>query len=163
MLALSALELKRRLDKELADLLRAELQVPQRAEVPEEENELRQALLQVDPGDFERHVMSFFQAEGLNCAVSPAGRDKGIDGWADHPQGLLVVQCKRYAEDHPVGRPMVQQLKGVVEETGAFRGYLVTTSRFSREAQKSAGQSPRIVLVDLDALVAWHQDGRREW
>ena len=90
MLALSALELKRRLDKELADLLRAELQVPQRAEVPEEENELRQALLQVDPGDFERHVMSFFQAEGLNCAVSPAGRDKGIDGWADHPQGLLV-------------------------------------------------------------------------
>ena len=161
LLALSALELKRRLDKELADLLRAEVQLPHRAEVPGEEAELRQSLLQMDPTDFERHVMSFFQADGLDCAVSPAGRDKGIDGWADHPQGLLVVQCKRYAEDHPVGRPVVQQLKGVVEETGAFRGYLVTTSRFTGEAQESASQSNRIMLVNLDALMAWHRDGRR--
>ena len=163
LLALSALELKRRLDKELADLLQAEVQLPHRADVPEEEAELRQALLQMDPTDFERHVMSFFQADGLDCAVSPKGRDKGIDGWADHPQGLLVVQCKRYAEDHPVGRPLVQQLKGVVEETEAFRGYMVTTSRFTREARESAGQSPRIVMVDLDALVSWHGEGRRAW
>jgi len=103
MLAISALEFKRRLDKELADLLQAEVQLPHRANVPKEEVELRQALLQMDPGAFERHIMSFFQADGLDCAVSPAGRDKGIDGWADHPQGLLVVQCKRYTEDHPVG------------------------------------------------------------
>ena len=95
--------------------------------------------------------------------MSPVGRDRGIDGWADYPQGLLVVQCKRYAEDHPVGRPVAQQLRGVVEEAGAIRGYLVTTSRFTQEAQESASLSPMLVLVDLDALMAWHRDGRRVW
>ncbi len=91
--------------------------------------------------------MTFFLADGLTCVVIPTGRGRGIDGWADHPQGLLVLKCKRYVEDHPVGHPLVQQLKGVVEEAGAFRGNLVITSRFIREAQESAGQSPRIVLA----------------
>jgi len=162
-LALVSLETKRRLDKAVLGMLREELQTPSRAEVPEEEKQLRLALLEMDSGDFERHVMSFFEADRLPCGVSHKGRDKGIDGWAEHPEGFIVVQCKRYGEDHPVGRPVIQQLKGVVEETRAFRAYLVTTSRFTKEAQESGEQSHKIMMVDMDGLVAWHSGGRRTW
>lgn len=60
-------------------------------------------------------------------------------------------------------RPVVQQLKGVIEEQGAFKGDLITTSRFSKEAKESAEQSSKIVLVDMEGLLAWHAKGRRTY
>lgn len=61
---------------------------------------------------------------------------------------------------NPVGRPAIKQFKGVVEEQGAFRGYFVTTSRFTNEATESAAKSDRIRLVDGAELVRWHREGR---
>ena len=82
-----------------------------------------------------------------------------MDGFARHPEGLIVVQCKRNAPENPVGRPVVQQFKGVVEENGAWRGYIVTTSSFSEEAVESAAMNDRVRLVDLNALIQWHKTG----
>ena len=72
---------------------------------------------------------------------------------------LIVVQCKRYASDHKVGRPALQQIKTVIADAGAFRGYAVTTASFSAEATAYAASAPGMVLVDMDALLAWHRDG----
>ncbi len=76
-----------------------------------------------------------------------------------HPDGLIVVQCKRNSEDNAVGRPIVQQFKGVIEEQKAFRGYIVTTSRFTEEARSSAEQNDRIRLIDWQELLVWHERG----
>ena len=62
---------------------------------------------------------------------------------------------------NPVGRPALQQFKGVIEEQTAYRGYFVTTSRFTNEAKESAEKSNRIVLIDGPALFRWHRDGFR--
>jgi len=70
----------------------------------------------------------------------------------------MIVQCKRNSNDNKVGRPTIQQFKGVIEEQNALRGYVVTTSTFTEEARESAELSEKIVLVDLDALVRWHAE-----
>lgn len=71
------------------------------------------------------------------------------------------MQCKRYSLDNPVGRPAIQQFKGVIEGQKAFRGYFVATSRFTQEAIDSAAQSDRIRLIDGSDLVRWAMEGRQ--
>ena len=50
--------------------------------------------------------MSFFQAAGLMAWVTKKTGDGGVDGFARHSEGLIIVQCKRYT-DKPVGGPDV--------------------------------------------------------
>ncbi|KJC36906.1 restriction endonuclease [Bradyrhizobium sp. LTSP857] len=131
---------------------------PTRFAVPVEELALRKHLLGMDPFKFERHTMSFFEAAGFEAWATRKSNDFGADGFAVHPDGLMVIQCKRNSTDNKVGRPTIQQFKGVIEEQGAFRGYIVTTAAFTEEAIESAELSDRIALVDMDALVRWHAE-----
>jgi restriction system protein len=131
---------------------------PIRCSVPVEEIALRERLLSMDPFDFEHHCMSFFKAAGLMTTVTPASNDFGLDGWAMHPDGFIVVQCKRNSTANKVGRPTIQQFKGVVEEQSALRGYVITTSTFTEEAIGSAALTSKIVLVAMDDLVRWHAE-----
>jgi len=160
LLALVALETARRAKKELVAALRADAAVPERAAVPEDEAALLAHLMTMDPTAFERHVMSFFESDGHPVGVTPRTNDFGVDGYVLHPDGPIIVQCKRYSAEHPVGRPDIQQFKGVIEEHQALRGYFVTTSRFTAEAQGSAALSDRLVLVDGEELIRWHKFGR---
>jgi hypothetical protein len=160
LLAMVQLETARRAKKELLDALRAEVMIPQRAEVPDDPEALLPTLLNMDPVAFERHIMTFFERDG-QAAMTAKSNDFGVDGFVTTDEGIIVVQCKRYSLDHPVGRPAIQQFKGVIEEQEALKGYFVTTSRFTQEAHGSAGKSSKLVLVDGEALVRWHQQGRR--
>lgn len=131
---------------------------PTRFATPPEEMALRAHLLSMDPFQFERHTMSFFDAAGLEAWATRKSNDFGVDGFAVHSDGLIVVQCKRNASENKIGRPTIQQFKGVIEEQNAYRGYVVTTARFTEEAIESAALSEKIALVDMDALVRWHAD-----
>jgi len=88
--------------------------------------------------------------------VTAKTNDAGVDGFARHPQGLIVVQCNRYAMTNPVGRPALQQFKGVLEENGAWRGFLETTRQFAAAAEESASHHSSLRLIDMDVLIAWH-------
>ncbi|HEY1067097.1 MAG TPA: restriction endonuclease, partial [Pirellulales bacterium] len=161
LLTFVAFETARRAKRELLDALRADAMTPLRAVVPPEAGAVLESLLQLDPVAFERHVMSFFEQAGHPTGLTARSNDFGVDGYVFHPDGLVIVQCKRYALDNPVGRPDVQQFKGVVEEQQAFRGYFVTTSRFTDGAVESAAKNERVRLIDGEELVRWHLDGRR--
>lgn len=128
---------------------------PKRAQQPAD-SPLTEWLLAMDPFDFERHIMSFFEDAGFTTIVTPRSNDFGLDGIASGDDRLMVIQCKRYGSENRVGRPTIQQLKGVVEENGATHGYIVTTSSFTAEAIASAAQSPKIRLVARPALLDWH-------
>ncbi|CCG07910.1 Possible restriction system protein [Pararhodospirillum photometricum DSM 122] len=128
--------------------------------MPVDEAETRKRLMKMDPYAFEAHVVSFFEAEGVRAWVTKKSNDMGVDGFVDGPDGLIVIQCKRYALDNLVGAPEVQQFKGVIEENEALKGYIVTTSYFSTPAQASAAKSDRVVLVDGDELIRWHREER---
>jgi len=129
---------------------------PTRFSVPMEEVALRKHLLGMDPFHFERHTMSFFDAAGFESWATRKSNDFGVDGFAIHPDGLMIAQCKRNSTDNKVGRPTIQQFKGVIEEQSALRGYIVTTSTFTEEAIDSAQLSDKLVLVDMESLVRWH-------
>jgi hypothetical protein len=150
-------EALRRVSAALKDAMQAEPAEVKQFEMPEDEAEIRSTLLAMDPFDFERHVMNFFKAAGMEAWVTRKSNDMGVDGFAKHPDGLIVVQCKRNALDNRVGRPKIQEFKGVIEENGALKGWFVTTSGFSQEAVQSAALSDRLSLVALDELVAWHR------
>ncbi|GJE57443.1 MULTISPECIES: restriction endonuclease [Methylobacterium] len=126
--------------------------------VPEDTAAIRATLLAMNPYDFERHVMSFFEKAGLEAVVTPKSNDYGMDGYARDGDRLIVVQCKRYASDHKVGRPALQQFKTVMADAAAFRGYVVTTSSFSIDAVAYAAEAPGMVLIGMDALLAWHAE-----
>jgi hypothetical protein len=132
---------------------------PTRFPMPMEEMALRQYLLSMDPFDFEHHSMSFFKGAGfIKACVTPKSNDFGLDGWALHDDGLVVVQCKRNSTENKVGRPTIQQFKGVVEEQNAYRGYVITTSSFTEEAIASAALASKVMLVAMDDLVRWHAE-----
>ncbi|RLS41628.1 MAG: restriction endonuclease [Planctomycetota bacterium] len=162
LLTFVAYESARRARKELLDAMRADAMVPKRSPVPKEVEDVLTFLMEMDPVEFERHVMSFFEEDGHPTGLTSRSNDFGVDGYIFHPDGVIVVQCKRHSLDNPVGRPVVQQFKGVIEEQRAFRGYIVTTSRFTEEAKESAAKSSRIILIDGNDLVTWHQNGRRQ-
>jgi restriction system protein len=131
---------------------------PTRYSMPVEEMALRQYLLSMDPFKFEQHSMSFFQRAGLEAWATRKSNDFGVDGFAVHSDGLIIVQCKRNSTENKVGRPTIQQFKGVVEEQYAHRGYVITTSTFTEDAIASAALTSKIVLVAIDDLVRWHAE-----
>ncbi|WP_197535630.1 restriction endonuclease [Pararhodospirillum photometricum] len=153
-------EIARRTTAAMKEAMRAEPIRPRRAAMPVDEAETRKRLMKMDPYAFEAHVVSFFEAEGVRAWVTKKSNDMGVDGFVDGPDGLIVIQCKRYALDNLVGAPEVQQFKGVIEENEALKGYIVTTSYFSTPAQASAAKSDRVVLVDGDELIRWHREER---
>ncbi len=149
----------RRVKKDLREAMVAKPVAPKKQPTHGSEEELRRRLQTMDPFEFEKHVMAFFQDKGLFAWVTQKSNDAGVDGFARHPEGLVVVQCKRNAMDNPIGRPVVQQFKGVVEENEAWQGYIVTTSYFTSGAIESADTNVRIRLVNIEKLIAWHKAG----
>ena len=152
-------EIYRRATKPMQQVMTAEPIEPKAVTMPNERQAIYDKLMSLSPHDFEQHVMAFFQQTGWVAWVTKPSNDFGVDGFAKHPDGLIVVQCKRNALDNLVGRPVVQQFKGVVEENQAYRGYIVTTSGFTREAIESAKLNDKLVLVDKERLIDRHFGG----
>ncbi|MCP9963678.1 restriction endonuclease [Streptomyces somaliensis] len=116
---------------------------------------------QVDPQGFEHTVAALCVRDGCTrTEVSGGPGDLGADVVATTPDGRrLVVQCKQYAADHPVGSQDLQRFGGTCFAVhGAEVAVVVTTSGFTAPAAEYAA-ALGIVCVDGDALAAW-TDGR---
>jgi restriction system protein len=148
----------RRTGAQLKAAMKEQPMDPTRFAMPVEELALRQYLFSMDPFNFEQHSMSFFHRAGLEAWATRKSNDFGVDGFAIHPDGLIIVQCKRNSTENKVGRPTIQQFKGVVEEQNAYRGYIITTSAFTEDAIVSAALTSKIVLIAMDDLVRWHAE-----
>jgi len=152
-------EILRRSSHAMRKAMSEDIISPRRQECGSDDSEIQTMLFNMNPYDFEKHVMSFFQDAGLLAWATKKSNDAGVDGFARHSNGLIVVQCKRNAKENGVGRPTVQQFKGVVEENSAWRGYIVTTSYFTNEAVESAAKNDKFILIDLVKLLEWHRSG----
>ncbi len=64
-------------------------------------------------------------------------QDGGRDILIQSPSGLVVVECK-HQPNTSIGRPIVQKLHSAVLTSKAVRGLLVTTGRFTKEANEYA-------------------------
>ncbi len=104
------------------------------------------------PSEFEAYVAyQLFERHGYDVVNVRDTKDGGIDVLITDPQGQqAIVQCKRYRGN--VGEPIVRDLYGTMIHAGATHAYLITTARFSLEAQRWAIGKP-ITLIDGTTLV----------
>lgn len=120
-------------------------------------------LYEISPRRFEEVIAELFRKEGFDVELTRATRDDGVDIIAiSRRMNILhkmVVECKRYAPDNRVGISVVQRLLGVKAQTSANKAVVVTTSSFSRDAQRVARE--RFWDLDLKAysdVVSWLQN-----
>lgn len=96
---------------------------------------------QDDPFEFEEYCASLFRAMGKNAQTTRRTNDGGYDVIVSDANGQHgIVECKCYAPDSKIGRPMLQKLVGACMAYPTRLDYLIfiTTSDFSEEARTFA-------------------------
>lgn len=121
-------------------------------------DELLALIMDRQPGFFEKVVVDLLVKMGYGKGeVTSYSSDGGIDGLVTTDElGFrpIYTQAKRYAEDHKIGRPMLQSFVGALN--GAQDGVFITTSSFTPEAIAYAKGYPgaTIALIDGKRLVS---------
>lgn len=119
---------------------------------------LREQLSNMNPYHFEHLVKDLLETmDYQDVEVTKASGDRGVDVVATAQFGITtvkeVVQVKRHQGN--IGRPVLDQLRGVLPLHGAIRGTLITLGRFSKGCKDVAvhqGAAP-ISLIDGDKLI----------
>ena len=108
------------------------------------------------PKEFEFITSALYARMGYEVELTQDSYDGGIDIHASKNEvstkEKLVIQCKRYTKKNTVGVSDIRNLLGVVSDTKATKGVLITTSTFSPEAKKFEKRNPSIELIDLVEL-----------
>jgi restriction system protein len=111
-------------------------------------------LMELSPGEFEHLITNLFAKMGLETRTTRASRDGGVDCVAFDLRpilgGKVVIQAKRYK--NTVGVSAVRDLYGTLQNEGANRGILVTTSGYGKASHEFANGKP-IELVDGGRLL----------
>jgi hypothetical protein len=107
----------------------------------------------VKPQEFEEMIAGLLKRLGWRALLTQRSYDGGIDIDASNPEpfvgGRILVQCKH--RQRTIGVATVRELYGVVTAQQASKGVLVTTGRFSLEAERFARDKP-IDLIDGQQL-----------
>lgn len=121
---------------------------------------------QATPQFFERLVVDLLVAMGYGGSRDDAGLavgksgDGGVDGIIKEDRlGLDVVYIQAKRWENPVGRPIVQGFAGSLDGERARKGVLITTSRFTPDAERYVDRiEKRIVLIDGERLASYMID-----
>lgn len=114
----------------------------------------RSNLMDLTPGEFESLITNLFTTMGLESRQTQASRDGGVDCVAFDPRpifgGKVVIQAKRYK--NTVGVSAVRDLFGTMQNEGASKGILVTTSGYGKAAFEFANGKPIELLAGSNLL-----------
>ncbi|MGA2181623.1 MAG: restriction endonuclease [Bryobacteraceae bacterium] len=97
-------------------------------------------LYRLPPRRFEELVAHILERFGYEVQLTPQTRDGGFDISAirkAETEVRLLIECKRYTPPRKVGRPVVQQIFGVLmdRDAEATKAIVATTSTFTPEAR----------------------------
>jgi restriction system protein len=108
----------------------------------------RPNLMELTPSEFESLITNLFSKMGLDSRQTQASRDGGVDcvAWDPRPifGGKVIIQAKRYK--NTVGVSAVRDLFGTLQNEGASKGILVTTSGYGKAAFEFAQNKPLELL-----------------
>lgn len=114
----------------------------------------RPNLMELTPGEFETLITNLFEKMGLETRLTQASRDGGVDCVAYDPRpifgGKVVIQAKRYK--NTVGVSAVRDLFGTMQNEGASKGILVTTSGYGKASFEFAQNKPLELLGGSNLL-----------
>lgn len=120
-------------------------------------------LYEMDPIAFEGLVADLFRAMGMQAVTTQRSNDGGVDVDALDPTpirgGKIVVQVKRYRNTVPP--TAVRDLYGTVQDAGANKGVLVTTSHFGPGAHTFANGKPLELVAGSELVDLLHRHGLR--
>ncbi|SFY51250.1 restriction endonuclease [Streptomyces sp. F-1] len=120
-------------------------------------------LYAMDPLAFEELVAGLFRAMGMEAVTTQRSNDGGVDVDALDPTpirgGKIVVQVKRYRNTVPP--TAVRDLYGTVQDTGANKGVLVTTSKFGPGSHAFANGKPLELIAGTELVDLLHRHGLR--
>lgn len=109
----------------------------------------RPNLMELSPTEFEALIQNLFTKMGLEARQTRPSRDGGVNcvTWDPRPifGGKVVIQAKRYK--NTVGVSAVRDLFGTLQNEGASKGILVTTSGYGQASFDFAQNKP-IELID---------------
>ncbi len=115
--------------------------------------------MELSPKEFEGLITNLFGKMGLETRQTQASRDGGVDcvAYDNRPifGGKVIVQAKRYK--NTVGVSAVRDLFGTVQNEGASKGILVTTSGYGAASFEFASGKP-LELLDGSNLLALLED-----
>lgn len=114
----------------------------------------RPNLMELTPGEFESLITNLFEKMGLETRMTQASRDGGVDCVAFDPRpifgGKVVIQAKRYK--NTVGVSAVRDLFGTMQNEGASKGILVSTSGYGKASFEFADGKPLELLSGSNLL-----------
>ncbi|MFF9620287.1 restriction endonuclease [Streptomyces griseosporeus] len=117
----------------------------------------------MDPIAFESLVADLFRAMGMQAVTTQRSNDGGVDVDALDPTpirgGKIVVQVKRYRNTVPP--TAVRDLYGTVQDVGANKGVLVTTSGFGPGSHTFARGKPLELISGSELVDLLHRHGLR--
>ncbi|WP_432753362.1 restriction endonuclease [Streptomyces sp. JL2001] len=120
-------------------------------------------LYEMDPLEFESLVADLFRAMGMQAVTTQRSNDGGVDVDALDPTpirgGKIVVQVKRYRSTVPP--TAVRDLYGTVQDAGANKGVLVTTSGFGPGSHTFANGKPLELVSGSELVDLLHRHGLR--
>ena len=114
----------------------------------------------VSPRLFEEAVAEILSRMGYDVQLTPASRDQGRDIIANlaTPTSplLMLVECKRYAPNRPVGVEPIARLWSRLFDDKANLALAITTSTFAPVAQRFARtRGYQIDLADGERFIDW--------
>ena len=114
----------------------------------------RPNLMELTPKEFEALISNLFEKMGLDTRQTQASRDGGVDcvAWDHRPifGGKVIIQAKRYK--NTVGVSAVRDLFGTMQNEGASKGILVTTSGYGKSSFEFAEGKPLELLSGSNLL-----------
>ena len=118
--------------------------------------ELLETIKSRSPHFFELLVLELMQKLGYGSFVGESGEhlgkggDRGIDGVIREDKlGLDVIYLQAKRWEGPVGPATVREFLGALDQAGAKKGVLITTSTFTKEARLPFSKSDKkISLID---------------
>ena len=120
----------------------------------------RPNLMELSPKEFEFLITNLFEKMGLETRQTQASRDGGVDCVAYDPRpifgGKVVIQAKRYK--NTVGVNAVRDLFGTMQNEGASKGILVTTSGYGKASYDFANGKPLELLDGGNLLYLLHEN-----
>ncbi|MFJ6216777.1 restriction endonuclease [Streptomyces sp. NPDC092296] len=129
--------------------------------VPSYADEVEPDLYEMDPIEFEELIAELFRARGMRAVTTQRSGDGGVDVDALDPDpisgGRIVVQAKRYRRTVPP--TAVRDLFGTVQDKGANKGLLVTTSSFGPTSYEFAAGKPLTLVTGPELVDLLHRHG----
>lgn len=119
-----------------------------------------QKLYDITPRKFEELIASILQDLGFSVELTKATRDGGRDIIANIKNAtisfLAYVECKRYAADNKIDVGIIRQVSGVHYLRKPSKSIIVTTSFFTKDAEKEAKLiENQLELKDFNHIKDW--------